>query len=143
MLFSVVIPAFNRREFLPLTLESVGQQRFADYEVIVVDDGSTDGTVEHLRWLGSRARVLTQANRGPGPARNRGVAEARGEYVAFLDSDDVWFPWTLSIFASLIHDHQAPSILSARLLDFWQDAELMSVQESSVKADAFADYLAA
>jgi len=75
MLFSVVIPTFNRVHLLARTLESVWRQRFTDYEVIVVDDGSTDGTQAYLQGVGNKVRVIRQANSGPGAARNIGVRE--------------------------------------------------------------------
>lgn len=93
--FSIIIPTFNRKALLQETLESVLSQRFTDYEIIVVDDGSTDGTVEYLSISGDRIMLLTQEHRGPGAARNLGAKHASGNYLAFLDSDDLWFPWTL------------------------------------------------
>ena len=93
---SVVIPSYNARVFLPMTLESVRQQTFDDYEVIVIDDGSTDGTAE---WLTQsdypKLRLLRQSNQGCSTARNFGIAEAAAEYIAFLDADDLWHPQKL------------------------------------------------
>src|SRR5882762_10102502 len=109
--FSVVIPAFNRRDLLEETLRSVRRQSFTDFETIIVDDGSTDGTREWLAGLGSELRVFTQANRGPGAARNFAVRHARGEYLAFLDSDDSWFPWSLATYAQAIKTSNQPSFL--------------------------------
>src|SRR5437660_10167324 len=102
MLFSVVIPTYNRVDLLAQTLDSVWCQDFTDFEVVVVDDGSNDGTREYLRGLGDRIRVVQQANGGPGAARNAGIREASGNYVALLDSDDLWFQWTLKAFARAI-----------------------------------------
>src|SRR3546814_65596 len=108
--FSVVIPTYNRKKFIGTTLKSILAQQCTDYEIIVVDDGSTDGTRESLASYGSSVRILEQPNYGPGAARNLGLGEARGDYVAFLDSDDIWFPWTLETFATLITKHDSPSI---------------------------------
>lgn len=143
MLFSVVIPTFNRRALLARTLESVTRQTFADFEIIVVDDGSTDGTLEYLRSLERDVRLLRQENKGAGVARNAGASEARGEYIAFLDSDDVWFPWTLTTFAAVIRDYDSPSILSACVFEFRQETELTAAREGSPKATAFRDYYSA
>ena len=91
--FSVVIPLYNKRGSLLRAVNSVLAQTYSDLELIVVDDGSTDGSAESLNGLTDpRVRVLTQPNAGPGAARNRGVAESGGEFVSFLDADDRWLP---------------------------------------------------
>ncbi|MGD8394527.1 MAG: glycosyltransferase family 2 protein [Candidatus Eiseniibacteriota bacterium] len=91
--FSVVIPAYNAARTLPATLASVFAQTCQDYEVIVVDDGSTDATPSLLSGYGDRLRVVRKPNEGrPAAARNRGLEAARGTYVAFLDADDLWRP---------------------------------------------------
>jgi glycosyltransferase involved in cell wall biosynthesis len=91
---SVIIPAYNIAPFIGETLDSVFAQTFKDFEVIVVNDGSPD-TSEFERALApyaARVRYFAQENRGAGAARNHGLREARGEYVAFLDGDDLWLP---------------------------------------------------
>lgn len=89
---SVVIPTYNHGRYVLATLESVFAQSFRDYEVIVVNDGSSDDTAAVLRPLAAEGRIryFEQANQGQAAARNRGLAECRGAYVAFLDDDDVW-----------------------------------------------------
>src|SRR5580692_1260134 len=88
---SVVIPTYNRATKVPVGIKSVLAQTFSDLEVIVVDDGSSDGTGQILSDIfGDRIRYIAQPNQGASVARNRGVEEARGEWVAFLDSDDIW-----------------------------------------------------
>ena len=89
---SVVIAAFNRAEFIPQTIDSLLGQSFKDFELIVVDDGSTDQTFDLLRSYGHRLRFFRQKNRGPSAARNLGVSHARGGWIAFQDSDDVSAP---------------------------------------------------
>lgn len=91
-LVSAVIPAYNCERFIAETIRSVLGQTYRDVECIVVDDGSTDGTARVVEAFGDRVRLVRQANAGPSRARNTGVAAARGEYVAFLDSDDAWLP---------------------------------------------------
>jgi glycosyltransferase involved in cell wall biosynthesis len=90
---TVIIPLFNKGTWILRTLDSIAKQRFEDFEVLVVDDGSTDGG-EHIvdNYGDGRFRLITQPNAGPGAARNRGIAEARGEFLAFLDADDEWLP---------------------------------------------------
>ena len=90
---SVVIPTYNRSALVQQAIDSVLTQSYNSYEVIVVDDGSTDGTEEDLRdRYGSKIRYVWQENEGESSARNRGIELARGEYIAFLDSDDMWKP---------------------------------------------------
>jgi teichuronic acid biosynthesis glycosyltransferase TuaG len=92
---SVITPAFNAVDFIAQTIDSVRAQTFEDWELVIVDDGSTDGTADLLaehRNRDGRIRVLHQANRGPSSARNRAMRAARGAFFAFLDSDDTWDP---------------------------------------------------
>ncbi len=93
---SVVTPVHDRAAYLALAVESVLAQGFPGVEHIVVDDGSTDGTPAVAARFGDRIRFVRQENAGPAPARNRALSLARGEYVAFLDSDDVWRPGRLA-----------------------------------------------
>lgn len=90
---SAIIPAYNRRDYLPRAINSALAQTVPVAEIIVVDDGSTDGSAELVKSLyGSRVRVVQQANAGVAGARHRGIQEASGEWIAFLDSDDEWLP---------------------------------------------------
>jgi glycosyltransferase involved in cell wall biosynthesis len=91
---SVVIPAYNAVRYVAQTIERALAQTFADHEILVIDDGSTDGTERVVRAY-PRVRYHRQDNRGVAVARNRGIAEARGRYVAFLDADDLWLPHKL------------------------------------------------
>lgn len=95
---SVIIPAYNARTFLPEALASVHAQELPPAEILVVDDGSNDGTAE---WASGQenVRVIRQQNSGPSAARNRGLEEARGEFVAFLDADDLWPHYKLRVQA--------------------------------------------
>ena len=92
---SVIIPAYNAEAFIADTVQSVLDQTYQDFEIIVVDDGSKDGTVAALEPFGSRVHVHTQTNGGVARARNAGVALASGEFIAFLDADDLWLPQKL------------------------------------------------
>jgi glycosyltransferase involved in cell wall biosynthesis len=89
---SVVIPAYNSAQYLGEAVQSIFDQTFDNYEIIVVDDGSTDNTRELVESYGGRIRYVRQENGGASKARNRGIAEARGTYIAFLDADDCWEP---------------------------------------------------
>jgi GT2 family glycosyltransferase len=89
---SVIIPNYNRANLVGQTIQSMEQQSLPPHEIIVVDDGSTDGSVAFLRSLGDRIVLIEQANAGPGAARNAGLARATGDYIQFFDSDDLCTP---------------------------------------------------
>jgi len=99
---SIIIPTYNRASLLREALESVFAQTYQDFEVIVVDDGSTDGTGEILKDLLDKVRYIRQENLGCGAARNRGMEEAKGEYIAFLDSDDLWMDFKLELQVAIL-----------------------------------------
>jgi glycosyltransferase involved in cell wall biosynthesis len=103
---TVIIPTYNHGQFISQTLESVFFQKFRDFELIVVNDGSPDDTEETLRphIESGKIRYIRQENQGVAAARNRGAAEARGAYLAFLDDDDCWPPdkleWQVAVMES-------------------------------------------
>ena len=99
---SVVIPAYNQAHYLTLAISSVLAQTFRDFEVIVVDDGSTDDTPLKAQQFGDVIRYIYQDNQGLAGTRNTGICQARGEYIAFLDSDDEWTPTFLETMMSLV-----------------------------------------
>lgn len=87
---SVIIPTYNRENFVSDTIESVLGQTYKDFEVIVVDDGSTDSTIQKLEKYNSKIKLIQQTNSERAVARNNGASNSSGEYIAFVDSDDVW-----------------------------------------------------
>ena len=95
-LVSVILPTYNRGWIIKEAIDSVLEQEFSDFELIVVDDGSTDDTPAILNTYGRDIRVLRQSNRGVSAARNRGIAASAGQLIAFLDSDDLWLPQKLT-----------------------------------------------
>jgi glycosyltransferase involved in cell wall biosynthesis len=102
---SVVVPLYNKRESILETLTSALDQSYSEYEIVVVDDGSTDGSDRVVESIDpSSIRLIRQQNRGASAARNTGVRSANGKYVAFLDADDRWEPNYLAELASLIAD---------------------------------------
>ena len=105
-MISVVIPLYNKEHQILKTLESVLRQSYTDYEIVIVNDGSTDQSVEKIKELTDpRIRMIHQNNAGVSAARNRGIKESRGEYIAFLDADDEWKSNYLSSIADLINRH--------------------------------------
>jgi glycosyltransferase involved in cell wall biosynthesis len=104
-LVSVIIPTFNRGWIVKEAIESVLAQDFTDFELIVVDDGSTDNTADILRGFGSHIRVVRQSNAGVSAARNRGIQASVGHWIAFLDSDDLWLPKKLSLQVDFFDSH--------------------------------------
>ena len=92
MLVSVIIPTYNSARYLAEAVDSVLAQTFSDFEVLVIDDGSTDETEELMRRYAGRVRCFRQQNSGVAEARNRGIRESRGKFVSFLDADDTWLP---------------------------------------------------
>jgi glycosyltransferase involved in cell wall biosynthesis len=102
---SIVLPTFNRVDVIGRAVSSVLRQTFADWELIVVDDGSTDGTRGRLDGLDPRLRYIEQPNQGVYVARNTGLAAARGRFVTFLDSDDEWLPHFLALTTAYLRAH--------------------------------------
>lgn len=143
MLFSVIIPTFNRAALLREALDSVFAQTFTDFELIVVDDGSTDDTPAVIAGYGECIRFFRQENGGPGAARNLGIQNASGEYVAFLDSDDVWFPWTLAGYHEAIQRCGRPGFIAGNCLKFTQSGELKAAEQTGLRHELFSDYYAA
>lgn len=109
MFFSVIIPTYNRAAFLSKSISSVVEQSFEDWELIVVDDGSTDDTKTCVeRFSDARIKYVYQENAERSAARNNGITHASGTYILFLDSDDVLQPDTLAVLHDFIHQHGEP-----------------------------------
>ena len=103
---SVIIPAYNSEQFIGQTLDSVFNQIYRDFEIIVVDDGSKDGTSEILSGYKDRLTYIRKGNEGLSVARNAGIAQAQGEYIAFIDHDDLWLPEKLKEQVALLESNQ-------------------------------------
>lgn len=123
MQFSVIIPIYNREHLIRETLSSVLEQEFDDYEVIVVDDGSTDQSAAVVEAYPQPVRLIRQRNMGPGVARNAGTEAAQGEYLVLLDSDDRWFLWTLASYGDAIEKHKGPlfSVAPSSIFLIWRN----------------------
>ena len=103
-MISIIIPVYNRSRYISECLNGVFAQTYKDYEIIIVDDGSTDHLKETLKPYSGRIRYIYQGNGGAARARNTGIINSRGEYVAFLDSDDVWLPHKLGLQIRILSD---------------------------------------
>lgn len=138
--FSVIMPTFNRSAIIRESLNSVFHQTFEDFEFIVVDDGSTDNTCDVISEY-SQIKLILQENSGPGAARNLAVQHASGEYLAFLDSDDIWFPWTLETYQHIITDNPGVSFVAGRPNIFSEIEELKNIENQKSENESFEDYL--
>src|SRR5438477_8705985 len=113
-LVSVVIPTYNRAKMVVEAVRSALGQTVTAMEVIVVDDGSRDDTEERLSEFGNRIEFYVQQNQGVSAARNAGIGHATGEYIAFLDSDDVWHPRKLEMQIAHFQHHPDLALLACR-----------------------------
>src|ERR1700704_4899233 len=111
-LVSVIVPTYNRRETIQAAIASVQRQTFSDWELIVVDDGSTDGTAELIEGSDPRLVLIRQKNQGVNAARNAAMLRARGQYIAFLDSDDEWLPHHLELSVAFFRAFPGEDFLS-------------------------------
>jgi glycosyltransferase involved in cell wall biosynthesis len=148
--FSVIVPTYNRLRLLLQALESLRLQTFTEFEVIIIDDGSTDGTQpvilemlksrdsEHLKF-----KYLRQENAGPGAARNRGIEVATGKYISFLDSDDLWFTWTLPTYREVIEKSGAALVFGKPYhFKYLHDLEKIDSPLECPNWNLFTDYFA-
>ncbi len=116
-LISVIIPTFNRADKLKQAIDSVFAQTFTNFELIVIDDGSTDSTRDFIEKYQDRLRYFYQENQGPAAARNTGIRNARGRYIAFLDSDDLWLKNKLAEQVKIFDEH--PEIKICHTEEIW------------------------
>jgi len=114
---SVIIPTYNRGWIIKEAIDSVLAQDYTEFELIVVDDGSTDHTSDVLYSYRNVIKVLSQKNKGVSAARNRGIAEASGKFIAFLDSDDLWLSQKLSVQIEFFN--QTPDALICQTEEVW------------------------
>jgi len=116
-LVSVIIPTYNRGWIVRDAIDSVLGQTYADFELVVVDDGSTDRTPQILDAYGDRLRVICQHNQGVSAARNRGIGDSSGPLIALLDSDDIWLPGKLSVQVDFFKKN--PAALICQTEEIW------------------------
>lgn len=136
---SVVIPSYNAAKYVVVAVESVLAQTYRDFEILVVDDGSTDDTREVLRKYGAAVQYLYKTNGGVSSARNYGIEKARGKYVAFLDADDVWLPEKLEKQMAVMEADARIGLCYAATEKV--DENLRTI--GRIEADVYEDYCAA
>ena len=134
-LLSVVIPVFNGERLLREAVQSVLAQKYSPLEIIIVDDGSTDGTATVARSFPETVRYLHQANQGPAAARNRGIERAQGGLVAFADADDLWPPAKLELQVPYLLNDATIEIVMGRI----QQVLLTRTDDGQTQAEEFAE----
>jgi glycosyltransferase involved in cell wall biosynthesis len=141
--FSVVIAAYNRGNYIRQTIDSVLSQTFKDYEIIVVDDGSTDRTQEVLQTYGERIRSMRQVNQGSEATFRKGASLATGEYLAFLDSDDLFMPCALATYDTIIRELDSPPLIIGSMIRF-RDGQTVATDAGNtqiIEVLKYRDYL--
>lgn len=136
MKLSIIIPAFNAEKYLSETCTSLIEQSLHDWECIIVDDGSSDGTAliaQEFCSADSRFRMLQQENLGVSAARNKGIEAARGAYLAFLDADDLWEPDTAALFCALLDKNPDCRVT-------WGEAVRFDADTGEIKPVAWKNY---
>lgn len=134
---TVIIATYNAIAYLPSTVDSVIKQTFTDFEVLIIDDGSTDETVEWVsKLVDPRVRLISQANQGVAVARNQGITGAQGEYVAFLDADDLWEPTKLEKQVKCLEENPLVGLVNTSIVNIDEQGKpLGAVNASDVEGN--------
>lgn len=141
--FSVVIPLYNKASFVINTVNSVLNQTFIDFEIIIVNDGSTDNSLKAINTISdSRIKIINQKNKGLSAARNTGIKTATSKYIAFLDADDLWFEDFLSTISKLISFDNTAKIFTTKsaVLKLGKTSKLYSTTFDSKKIISNSNY---
>ena len=136
---SVVIPVFNGAAFIARAVESVLAQTFKDFEIVIIDDGSSDNTQTVLEQFSNQPniRCLYQENAGPAHARNVGVKSASGDYIAFLDCDDMWFPEKLELQMAIFGESDSAGLIHSNYEVIASDGEVIQYAKAGHTRDVF------
>lgn len=133
-LVSVIIPTYNRQDLLFEAIESVLNQVYVNFELLVIDNMSDDKTLDRLNQISdTRIKVLTESRRGAAHARNTGISHSRGDFLAFLDSDDLWVPTKLALQVKKINELGKGNMLFAEYREFAADHEIDVSQRTGSK----------
>ena len=146
----MILPVFNRADRIGAAINSIGLSAFADCELIVADDGSSDNSADAALAVlddevpNARTQVLRQENGGPGSARNLAAAQASGRFLAFLDSDDRWFPWTLAVIRDVTSKYPHAAMFFLQTIDVApDDTSATQSGDQPLETKVFPDYTAA
>ena len=135
--FSVIIPTYNRAGFLSIALDSVRRQTFTDFELLIIDDGSTDKTQTFCNSIADkRLRYIYQPHKGVAPARNKGITEARGKHICFLDSDDRFCSDKLEVTFTYIIKYPGCKIFHTEEL-WYRNGRVLSPKKCHKKPDGY------
>ncbi len=136
---SVIIPTFNRRYTIPEAINSVLNQTYQNFEIVVIDDGSSDDTWKIIKkYNTNKIKYIYQKHSGlPAKARNTGIKLASGEYIAFLDSDDIWMPTKLELQVKFLEKHQDYSLVSSNMLTFGDIKENRKIYNPKFSTSGF------
>lgn len=133
-LVSVIIPCFNNADMLPGAINSVLEQDYPNIEIIVVDDGSTDESIEVLKQFNKKITLIQQINQGPAAARNKGLQAAAGEFIAFNDSDDLWLPGKLTAQIDFLQRHPEFAMCYCGWMEWDGHSSLLSITDDPIDA---------
>jgi glycosyltransferase involved in cell wall biosynthesis len=138
-MFSVVIPLYNKELSISNTIQSVLNQTFQDYEIVIVNDGSTDNSLEVVKQINdSRIRIINKPNGGVSSARNRGIKESNFEWIAFLDGDDLWMENHLEILKDMIEAHPTDKVFTTSFV--FSDNKFVSEKGNSFSCTRVENY---
>jgi glycosyltransferase involved in cell wall biosynthesis len=138
---SVIIPTYNRAGLIARAIDSVLVQTFKDFELIIIDDGSKDNTKEAIKPFEGKIKYIYQNNGGISNARNRGIQESSGQYIAFLDSDDYWAPQKLEVQVKILDENPRVGIVYARMPIVNEHGEILGMKPNGISGKNFQELL--
>lgn len=140
---SMIIPAYNAEQTIRETIQSVLEQTFSDFEIIVIDDGSNDRTSDIIQKIADpRLKCFSYTNGGSSVARNRGISHAKGEFIAFLDADDLWTPDKLELQIEALQKHPEAGVAYSWTYFLYENKHLSYADTSSFyEGDVYAELL--
>jgi len=130
---TIIIPTYNAAPFIERAIDSILAQTYTDYEIFVIDDGSTDNTKTILEQYGNRITYILQSNQGVAIARNYGIMNSRSEYIAFLDSDDQWLPEKLKLQTRILEDNNNIGLVHSNDIRISEGGKILFIDNPQIK----------